>query len=55
MVNGWESVLQLPVDILGDIHREQENHGFHKQNLGLKSNEIINRVKINVSMSDINV
>ena len=56
-VNAY-SVLQSPVDILGGIHREPENYGFHKQNLGyldLKSNETINRAKINVSMSDINV
>ena len=33
-VNVWESVLQLPVDILGVIQREPENYGFHKQNLG---------------------
>ena len=45
-------------DRLGGIHGEPENDGFHKENfdyLRLQVYQTINRAKVNVSMSDINV
>ena len=52
-----KSVLRMFV-ILGGIHSKLENYGFHKQNfdyLRFQVYRTINRAKINLSMSDINV
>ena len=50
--------MKTAVDLLGGIHGEPENDGFHKQNLDYLRFQVyrtINKAKINLSMSDINV
>ena len=45
-------------DLLGGIHGEPENDDFHKQNLDNLRFQVyrtINRAKMNLSISDINV
>ena len=44
------------VDLLGGIHGEPENDGFHNQNFDyfrFQVYQTINRAKVNISMSDI--